>query len=195
MPQAVEHPPQADPLASGATAVITHRIRDGHRDAYEQWLAEISPVARAYPGYLDMHVIRPVPELTQTYVVVLRFRRPDDLQRWLDSDDRHRYIDRVRPILAEDDRFFVRTGLDFWFTPQGAKALLPVRWKQALITWSAIFPLVYFIPPLVVPPLHALGLPHFRPLDTLITTGVLVTLMVYLIMPHYTRLVRRWLFA
>ncbi len=36
----------------------------------------------------------------------------------------------------------MRSGLDFWFTPEGAKAKLPTKWKQFLVTWSAIFPLV-----------------------------------------------------
>ncbi|MEM9252052.1 MAG: antibiotic biosynthesis monooxygenase [Planctomycetota bacterium] len=195
MPSHLEQAPQPDPLACGATAVITHRVRPGHADAYERWISEIRPVTESYPGYLDIHIIRPVPDLTHTYVVVLRFRQQADLERWLKSDDRHRFIDRVRPILDDDDRFFLRTGLDFWFTPRGAKALLPVRWKQALITWSAIFPLVLFVPMILLPPLHAIGLPAFRPLDTLITTACLVCLMVYVIMPRYTRLVSRWLFA
>ena len=195
MSTATQDAAQPDTLTRGATAVVTHRVRPDHIDDYETWLTQISPVARRYPGFLDVNIVRPVLELTQTYVTVLRFRTRADLERWMDSDDRRTFMDRARPFLAEDDRFYLSTGLDFWFAPQGAKAQLPTRWKQALLTWSAIFPLVLFVPMLVLPPLHALGLPDSRPLDVLITTGIIVALMVYAIMPHFTRLVRRWLFA
>ena len=31
-------------------------------------------------------------------------------------------------------------------------------------------------------------------IDVLVVTGVIVALMIYVVMPHYTRLVHRWLF-
>jgi len=43
--------------------------------------------------------------------------------------------------------------------------------------------------------LHALGLPNNRILGTLTVTGVVVFLMVYVVMPRYTRLLQRWLFG
>ena len=110
------------------------------------------------------------------------------------SQERKRLIEKVRPLLAQDDDFFIRSGLDFWFTPEGAKARVPIRSKQFLVTWSAIFPLVLGIPLLIVPMLRQLGLPQSRYLDILVVTGVVVWLMVYLVMPRYTKLIQRWLF-
>ena len=46
----------------------------------------------------------------------------------------------------------------------------------------------------VLPVADALGLPSNRYIDTLLSTGAVVLLMVYLVMPRYTRLVQRWLF-
>ncbi|SHF91079.1 hypothetical protein SAMN04487965_2929 [Microbulbifer donghaiensis] len=178
----------------GATAVITHRICADKQAAYEQWLEEIGPLCRTYPGFLDWHIIRPIPGLTSTYTVVIRFDTKPHLQAWMESGDRRRLIAKAQPLLLEGDDFFIRSGLDFWFTPGGAKAQLPTRWKQFLATWSVIYPLVLSIPLLVMPLLRWLGVPDTRWLNTLLITGIIVFLMVYAIMPRYTRLIRRWLF-
>ncbi len=179
----------------GSTVVIKHRVREGSEPEYEAWLAEISPVARDFPGYLDLHRVVPVPGLTNTYTIILRFDSEDKLRNWMYSPERVALIEKVSPLLVTDDDFHIQSGLDFWFTPQGAKAQLPTRWKQFLITWSAIFPLVLLVPLAVVPILKALGLPGNHYLNTLVVTGIICSLMVYAIMPRYTRLVHRWLFS
>ena len=188
-----EHP-SSSTLGRGATAVITHRVRDGQQAGYDAWLNEIGPLCRSYPGHLDLQIIRPIPGLTATYTVIIRFDTREHLQGWMSSQDRKRLIEQVRPLLAQDDDFFIRSGLDFWFTPEGARAKVPVRWKQFLVTWSAIFPLVLVIPLVVALGLRQLGVPPDHYLDSLFITGLVVWLMVYLIMPHYTKLIQRWLF-
>lgn len=181
-------------IERGATVVITHRVIDGRQSEYDDWLNEISPLSRASQGLLDWQIIRPVPGLTATYTVILRFDTPENLHHWMGSSERKRLIEKVQPLLAGDDDFFIRSGLDFWFTPEGAKAQVPVRWKQALVTWSAIYPLVLVVPLIMLPLLRQLGVPQNGYLDVLWVTGTIVALMVYLIMPRYTRLLRRWLF-
>jgi antibiotic biosynthesis monooxygenase (ABM) superfamily enzyme len=70
-----------------------------------------------------------------------------------------------------------------------------VRWKQYLLTWSAIYPLALAVPFAVAPALHFAGVPASLPITTLAVTAVVVFLMVYVVMPRYTRLVQRWLFT
>ena len=99
---------------------------------------------------------------------------------------------RFREVSGEDSSV-ISSGLDFWF-PRGAQAQAPVRWKQYLVTWSADFPLAFGVPMLVEPLLTGLGLHPSHPLTVLVVTGVVVFLMVYVVMPRYTRLIREWLF-
>jgi len=181
-------------LQTGATAVITHRVCQEHLADYEAWLKEIAPVGDRFPGQLDMQIIRPIEGLTGTYTVVLRYDSPENLKTWLESPERKELIDRVRPYLAEDGDFYVRSGLDFWFMPDGARAQVPVRWKQALMTWTAIYPMVLLIPMAVSAGLRAIGIPQSRPFDSLVISMLMVALMVYLVMPRYTKLLHRWLF-
>lgn len=179
----------------GATAVITHRVREGKRDEYEAWIDEIAPQSQAAPGHLDWHIVRPIAGLTETYTIILRYDTVAHLEQWMSSPTRTRLIEKVKPLLVTGDDFFISSGLDFWFAPKGAKAQVPVRWKQFLATWSAIFPLVLAIPPLLVPALGRLGLPDNHVLETLFVTATMVFLMVYIVMPNYTGLIKRWLFA
>lgn len=183
-----------DAAERGATAVITHRIRDGVGADYDRWLEEIRPICKGFPGHVDSQIIRPIPGLTATYTVILRFDTHDHLSGWMHSSARKELIDRVRPLLVTDDDFYIRSGLDFWFTPDGARARVPVRWKQFLITWSAIFPLVLGVPVVVGPLLERSGLASNAYLSALAVTGTIVFLMVYVVMPRYTKLVHRWLF-
>ncbi|MEJ1958052.1 MAG: hypothetical protein WDM70_00110 [Nitrosomonadales bacterium] len=90
--------------------------------------------------------------------------------------------------------FYISSGLDFWFAPTGAKAKVPVRWKQYLTTWSAIYPLALGVPLVVLPVLHYLGAPNNHYLNSFVVTGMMVFLMVYVVMPRYTKLIHKWLF-
>ncbi|MFL6692643.1 MAG: antibiotic biosynthesis monooxygenase [Ramlibacter sp.] len=179
---------------SGATVVITHRIRVDQHAEYEQWLEQIAPACKASPGYLDWHIVRPIPGVTGTYTVIIRFDTTEHLKHWMDSRERELLIEKVRPLFVGSDDFYVSSGLDFWFTPAGAKARLPVRWKQYLLTWSAIYPLALAVPLIVAPALRSVGISNLA-VTTLAITGVVVFMMVYVVMPRYTRLVQRWLFS
>jgi antibiotic biosynthesis monooxygenase (ABM) superfamily enzyme len=178
----------------GATGVITHRVRSDKHAEYESWLEEISPLSKAAPGHLDWHIVRPIAGATETYTVIIRFETTEHVKRWMESGERKRLIERVQPLLSGGDDFHISSGLDFWFTPVGAKAKVPVRWKQFLLTWSAIYPLALGVPHLVSPALGAVGI-YNTLITTLAVTALVVYLMVYVVMPRYTRLVQRWLFA
>ncbi len=188
-------PSSLDMIDTGATVVITHSVQDGKQEQYDDWINEIGPICRSSQGLLDWHIIRPIAGITTKYTVIIRFDTQEHLHAWMESPERRRLIEKVRPILAKDDDFFVSSGLDFWFTPEGAKAKVPLRWKQFLVTWSAIYPLVLLVPLLVVPLLRLLGIPPNHCIDVLCITGTVVSLMVYVVMPRYTRFVSRWLFT
>ncbi len=181
-----------NPDNHGATVVITHHVHPDQHEPYENWLGEIVPFCKNAPGYLDLQLIRPILGLTSTYTVVIRFDARDHLETWMHSSTRKKLIEKIRPSLAKDDHFSIRSGLDFWFVPEGTK--VPAPWKQWLVTWSAIYPLSLGVPLLVLPLLRLSGLPSNRYWDGLVVTGVIVLMMVTLVMPHYTRGIRRWFF-
>jgi uncharacterized protein len=185
--------PTSGQLQHGASAVITHRVSAAQQPAYEQWLQEISSACKASAGMLDWHMIRPIAGYTDTYTVVIRYDSEQHLKQWMASDIRQQLIAKVENLLSEKDSYQIKSGLDFWFVAETGKASLPVRWKQFLLTWSAIFPLVSGVSLLLIPLMDKAGLPQNHLLHTFLITGVVVGLMVYVVMPRYTKLVRHWL--
>jgi len=178
-----------------ATVVISHHVRDDVKLDYEAWLNEIIPVSKSYPGHLGVSIVHPVAGATVTYTIIIRFDTRKNLLTWMKSGDRKNLIRKVQPYLVEDDKFFVRSGLDFWFTPEEAKAKLPTKWKQLLMTWSAIFPLVLAMSAVIDWLATSAHIPLGHELKVLSTTFLVVLMMVYVVMPRYTKLVHKWLFS
>lgn len=179
-------------LDTPVTTVIRQRPLRHAVARYEAWLKEIIPVAQGFAGHQGVNVIRPH-AVSEPYAIVLHFDTVANLRRWLDSDIRVRLIEQIRPFLDSPEAIDIRTGFEFWFTPQPA-ARVAKPYKQFLATLSVIFPLTIVVPLLLQPAfawLPVLGLPGVR---HFIIAAIIVGLMVYVIMPRYTRLLAKWLF-
>lgn len=172
------------------TGIIVHQPRPDARDEYERWLLEIREACQRFPGYLSTDVIRPVGG-QDTYTVIIRFAGIAQLKAWIESDVRREFLERIEHALEQGDRYAIRTGLDFWFAPPEVKP--PARWKQLLLTLSAIFPLTVFVPWALSPWIGSWEGVAAMLAGKLLVATVIVFLMVYLIMPHYTRRVASWL--
>jgi uncharacterized protein len=178
----------------GASVVITHHIIDGKQQDYEDWLNEIGPICRNSTGNIDWQIIRPIPNLTFNYTVIIRFDTIENLKNWMDSEKRKKLIEKATPLFAKDDKYYIKTGLDFLFLSENENSKIPVRWKQYFVTWSAIYPLSLVIPIILLPLLRSLPLPQNKFLDSFFVSGLIVFIMVYLLMPSYTKLIKKWLF-
>ncbi|MDF3839664.1 hypothetical protein P3W85_43025 [Cupriavidus basilensis] len=175
------------------TSIIVHEVEPESVEQYEAWLADIRLACSGFPGYLSTDVIRPV-GMSREYATIVRFADFRSLNAWMESEVRRQHIERMRPSLRQGDRYEIRTGLDFWFTQKNSPVKVPTAWKQWLVTWSAILPLSIVVPWVVVPMLAHLGFAHDSFMDKAAVTAAIVFLMVYVVMPRYTRLVARWLF-
>ena len=150
----------------------------------------LSAVSRA-PGYLGREVFRPAPG-RRTYTSILRFDTDDHLHAWAASEARYALISRVSDLLTTGDVHEIRTGIDFWFTPESATP--PKAWKQFLLVLSAIYPLSLLIPALFTPLFRVMPSLTHPLIRGLCIAAVVVGLMTFVVMPRYTRLVQRWLY-
>ena len=173
------------------TFIIQHKLHASHREQYEEWLRDVGREAERYPGHLGTNVIRPLDAHGQ-YTIIIRFDQYDHLQAWVESDIRRKYIRKVEPILEGGDRIEIKSGLDFWFTPPGVRA--PNRFKQFLITFSAIYPLTLLVPAGLAPLIDAVPLLGNLFISRFLVAGIIVWLMVYVIMPRYARALADWLY-
>lgn len=178
----------------GASVVISHQVANGKQQEYEIWLDEIGPKCRKSVGFMDWQIVRPIPNLTFIYTVIIRFDTVAHLENWMESEERKELIDMANPMFTKEDQYHIRSGLDFLFPLENESQKAPVKWKQYLVTWSAIYPLSLLVPLLVLPILGAVNLADNRYLNSFFISGIVVFIMVYLLMPKYTGLIKKWLY-
>ncbi len=171
------------------TTVIVRRVRPGMEAAFQEWLDGIITEARRFPGHAGVTVLEPRPGAPPEFIVIVRFATIEDSRRWVCSPERRMWLDRVEPLTLRTDQL-EETGLETWFTlPDVPQPPHPPRYKMAILTWLAIYPLLvgtaYGFAPLLgdTPP----------PLRILITTLVLIPLMTWVVMPNVTKLFWGWI--
>lgn len=176
------------------TAVITHRVRSGREGGYEQWIKGISADARQFDGHLGVSILRPQPGATSDYVIVLQFDSCSNLDSWLNSDVRQTWIERVQPLIQEQESVQVLTGLESWFqlpTQTTQTTPTPKRYKQAILIWVGVMVVSLGVQPWLAPILQ--NLPWL--LRVAISVAITVALLSYVIMPRLTQWFKGWLFA
>lgn len=177
--------------AGPVTATVTRRVKPGHEDAYEEFLAGISGAAKAFPGYLGDEVFRPADGTGGEYRVVYRFDSSAHLRGWLESRERAAWLERAEPHVAGPMRTQFLTGLESWFTlPTQPGTPAPPPYKMAILTWVTIFPLITLVVVVSAPLIGSLPIVPRLAVTTLVT----VSLMTWAVMPRVTRLMRRWLY-
>jgi antibiotic biosynthesis monooxygenase (ABM) superfamily enzyme len=190
MREFVEEREPAPPDDPPVTAVASRRVRPGREEEFEQWTSGILAAANGFSGYLGSEVLRPAGPEDDEYRIVFRFDHASNLKRWESSEERRRWLREVKPLVREEN-VRVLTGLETWFTlPQRPGEPAPPRYKMAVITWLAVFPLITAIFVAFEPLLNQLPML----LRTLVLTVVMVTLMTYVVMPRLTRLFSFWLY-
>lgn len=178
-------------LNKSVALIITHTIRAGEEKRYEIWLTDILGAVSNSPGYLGREIFRPAQGM-RTYTSILRFDCSDNLNAWVESEVRSAYVNQVTDLLEKGDRHEIRTGIDFWFTPEGLRP--PKPWKQFILTLSAVYPLSLVLSRLIralFPLAPALANPL---ISGLLVAASLTALLTFVIMPRYTRLMKWWLY-
>jgi hypothetical protein len=174
------------------TAVISHLVKPGREQGYEEWFHGIATDARKFEGHLGVSTIRPRDHAHPEYVVILRFDGYDNLKAWLESDVRRDWIERLQPLIEKPESIQTLTGLETWFSlPDQSFQAPPPRYKMALVTWLGVFLTLAVVSRLLAPLLS--GLPVL--INQLITTGLVVAILTYLLMPRLTKLFRQWLYT
>ncbi|WP_250126478.1 antibiotic biosynthesis monooxygenase [Chroococcidiopsis sp. CCMEE 29] len=179
----VEDPP--------VTIVAVHKVKPGKEKAFEQTMSGLLQAAMSFEGHLGANILRPDDSDDPQYSIIFKFNRMSNLRRWEESEERQEWLVRLARLTQDSSPLQILTGLETWFTLPLKRAIVPPpRYKMALITWLAIFPLISGINALFGSFLNQLP-PLFR---SLVLTAVLVPLMTYVVMPRITRLFAPWLY-
>lgn len=182
--------PARDNEHQQVTAIISHHVRSGREQGYEAWIHGITTAAQKFDGHQGVNIIRPRDQTHSEHVAVLRFDCYANLKQWLESDIRREWIERLQPLIEKPEDIQTLTGLETWFNlPGSPTAAPPPRHKMILVTWLGVFVTLAIVSRLLAPLISTLPLL----LRQLITTGIVVCLLTYVVMPRLTRLFHRWL--
>jgi uncharacterized protein len=157
---------------------------------FEELLREVIAAARGFEGHLGVDVLRP--EGGGEYRIIFRYRGPDEHAAWMESDDRRRLVARIDELLDDPGGGEVRSveGWEGWFVEPGyAPPTPPRKWKMAVITLVALYPIVL----LLVRGLRPLTEDWQLEVGLLLTIGLSVPLMTWLVMPALTKRLGPWL--
>lgn len=180
------------------TVVITRRVRGGNDAQMLAWVRAGTALAERFPGFLGTGWVRPQAGSDEWHMLY-RFADHASLDAWEASPERTWWLSSGDG-LVEHDRVVQRVGIEGWFDEPaavveeplpGARAIVPPRYKQALMIFVAFYPLSLLATLLLGP--HTA---HWRtPLRVLLQTAILTPLMTYYVLPTMSRLLDGWLHA
>jgi uncharacterized protein len=157
---------------------------------FEELLRDLIAAARRFDGHLGVDVLRP--DGGGEYRIIFRYRGPAEHAAWMGSAERGRLVARIDELLDDPGGGEVRSvdGWEGWFvTPGYAPPAPPRRWKMAAITLAALYPIVFGL----VKALRPLTEDWPLAAGLLLTIGLSVTLMNWIVMPALTRRLGSWL--
>ena len=183
------------------TVIIKRIAKKNKIKEFEEWLSGISKEVSRQDGSMGIDIIRPTnnSKSKSEYVIIFRFNKYDNLEKWEKSSVRNEWLQKGRGLAEPDYDVQKLTGLEFWFTPylnEESSSLIPLnpppRYKMAIVT----IPVISILLLTLVPQIHILTemllIPYAIRLVIAITITVL--LMTYIIMPLLTKILRSWLF-
>lgn len=168
---------------------ITRRVRKEHAPAFERALSDFARRSLNVHGAVGVHLLLPPPGAESLEYGILRsFASAEDREAFYKTDLYRDFVAQIGPMVDGEPIYRELKGLEAWFPhPQAAS---PPRWKMALLTWLAVWPVSMLVPALLSP---LLG-PNFPRVlaGGVISAGIVVTLT-WVAMPLLVKLARKWL--
>ncbi|MGL5807228.1 hypothetical protein [Chroococcidiopsis sp.] len=176
------------------TVLVSRHPCKGKEREFEKALSDTIDVALQFPGHLGVTILKPQANESDAYRIIVKFDCATHYQQWYRSRSAIYWFNVLARLEKQPPNFEVMTGLEAWFAISNSATLRPIvppsRYKMAIITWLAIFPLIVGINLLFGNVLSQLPML----LRSLILSATLVFLMTYIVMPRMTKLFSRWLY-
>ncbi|MEU7552964.1 antibiotic biosynthesis monooxygenase [Streptomyces sp. NPDC044571] len=168
--------------------LIARQVEPGYEEAFEDWARGILETAASFPDHLGYGLFRPAAE-GAPWFLVHRFRDQGALERWQASAERAAFFANCEGHHHTEIARRELHGMETWFAKPGTTRPAPPRWKMAISSGLAIFPISLLGNALLGP--FLVDLPFV--VRTAAFTVVFSTLMTYVAMPAVSKLLRPWL--
>ena len=90
--------------STSPTVVVARRVLPGSQEDFRAWDWRIRAVAASYPGYLGSEVQPPTAAHPGEWVTVYSFATVDELEAWLQSDERREFMVEVAGMIDGEAR-------------------------------------------------------------------------------------------
>ncbi|MCW2918757.1 MAG: putative rane protein [Actinomycetia bacterium] len=180
------------PARDVVTAVIPHEVRPGREQDFVGWQNKVRKAQEKFPGFMGFELFRPVSNIQEKWVAVVRFDTREHLDEWLESDARRRLVKEGRDYFSSYDVRKVSSAFSGWFrfgneTEEGT----PPNWKQAMTVVLALYPTVMILNLTVGKIFGAAKIPGYIAL--FISNLLSVSILTWLLMPLVNRALSFWL--
>lgn len=168
---------------------ILRRVRKTHVEAFERALADFASRSLSVPGSRGVHFIYPPPcSDALDYGILRSFASEKDRDAFYETLLYKEWIAQIEPMVEGPPKYRRLSGLEAWFRdPSGS---VPPRWKMALLTWIAVWPVSMIVPAILLP---LLGASVPRVLASGVIAGGIVVTLTWGAMPLLVKLAHPWL--
>lgn len=176
------------PADAEARVVSSYRLVPGTDARHVMVHKRMLDALDQFPGFRSREILDAVPGVQDETVVILTFDSPENLRRWLDSDDRQRVLEDLDAITVGSLTTNVVGGFAGWF-PNRSDSSEPPKWKQALVILIALFPVS-----LTIALLRSWLVPDLPLVPTVLASNIIgIAVLTWLLMPGLTHALRDWL--
>jgi uncharacterized protein len=168
---------------------ITMRVRKPYVAEFERALKDFAGRSLAEPGARGVQCLYPPPGSASTEYEILRsFANTADRDAFYGSACFKDWLARIAPMVEGESTRRQLYGLEAWF--RDPKEPMPPRWKMALLTWIAAWPVSMFVSVIVV---LALGRNIPQVLQGALVAAGLVIVLTWVAMPFLVKIAHPWL--
>ncbi len=174
------------------TVAVISVAKPGYEEAFERALHDFVQQSLHLPGQLGVHILRPPSGSgSREYGIMRHFESAEARDDFYRSPLFEQWKQTVAGMVEGEPRYEHVSGLETWFTLPSQRTIVPPpRWKMALVTLLAVYPLTIV---LVITVLNWMS--HWPMLlKFLIFNVCIVTGLTWFLMPLLTRLFKPWLY-
>ena len=168
---------------------ITRRVRKEHAREFERMLADFASRSLADPASRGVHLLYPPPGSDSGEYGILRsFATAADRDAFYESAFYKEWLARIESMIESEPIFRQLNGLEAWF--RESHGAMPPRWKMALLTWVAVWPVSMAVPAALAP-FYSPGVPGA--IRAGIGAAGIVLVLTWAAMPLLVKISRPWL--
>jgi uncharacterized protein len=168
---------------------ITLRVRKTHVAEFERALADYASRSLAEPGARGMHCLYPPPGSASTeYGIMRSFASHADRDAFYRTSLFKDWLARVEPMVEGESTRRQLHGLEAWF--RDSNEPMPARWKMALLTWIAVWPVSMLMRAILAP---VLGPKVPQVLEAGLVAASVVATLTWVAMPIVVKIAHPWL--